>query len=44
MDLLDQAKDLLADVVCEDQGMSIECHTFSEQIEEFLLTNNDLTT
>ncbi len=41
--LLDRAKDLLADVVCDDQGLSIECHDLSEQIEEFL-TSDEIDT
>lgn len=40
-ELLEQAKDLLADVVCDDQGVSIECHNLSELIEEFLITHED---
>jgi hypothetical protein len=37
--LLERAKDLLADVVCDDQGLSIECHNLSEQIEEFMISD-----
>ncbi len=37
--LLEQAMELLADVVCDDQGVSVECHTLSERIEEFFDTH-----
>lgn len=37
--MLDRAKDLLADVICDDRGMTVECHNFSEAIEEFLVQN-----